>query len=260
MSRQAYYQGSTRTRMKREVSSGVLSAIREVRRHHPRMGVRKLLFKIRSRLSGEGLTIGRDRLFDLMRSEGLLVKRRRRGVRTTDSRHRFRTYVNLIKDIVPEHAHEVLVSDLTYIRIHQGFVYLALVTDAYSRKIVGYEVNDTLESVGCIRALKKALAQVPWDKRPIHHSDRGTQYCCHEYIQCLRERRLSISMTEENHCYENALAERVNGILKDEYLLNRTFATKGLARQACRQAIELYNMGRPHLSLNMQTPEQVHAA
>jgi len=235
-----------------------LASVREVRRLHPRMGVRKLLHKVRPRVLRMGYSIGRDQLYALLRRADLLAKPRRRRARTTDSRHRFRTYKNLIRDETPRGPHEIWVSDLTYISTWQGFVYLALVTDAGSRKIVGYAINDNLESEGCVRALRRALAQLPPDKSPIHHSDRGTQYCCHEYIQSLITRGLAISMTEENHCYENALAERMNGILKGEYLLDQKFSTKSQAYRACEQAIWLYNHDRPHLSLNMSTPDQAH--
>ena len=236
----------------------VLAAVQQVRQLHPRMGGRKLLYKVRPLLSQLGLRVGRDQLYDILRAAGLLVKRRKRRVVTTNSRHRFPTYTNIIRDKIPREPHQIWVSDLTYIPTWEGHVYLALITDAASRKIVGYAVNDNMESEGCIRALTRALAQLPPDKQPIHHSDRGSQYCCHDYIHYLHTHGLSISMTEENHCYENAMAERMNGILKNEYLLNRKFVTKSLAVKACEQAIWLYNHDRPHLSLNMMTPEQIH--
>jgi transposase InsO family protein len=135
---------------------------------------------------------------------------------------------------------------------------MSLITDSYSRKIVGHEVSDNLESIGCVRALDMALSQLPSEKHPIHHSDRGIQYCSQIYTDRLKSRKLRISMTEENHCYENAQAERINGILKDEYYLGSKFPNKSMAKMACRQAVELYNSDRPHLSLRMLTPEAVH--
>jgi putative transposase len=258
MTRQAYYQYQGRQSRRYERRAVVLAAVRQVRQLHPRMGVRKLLHKVRPVVQRVGICIGRDQLYRVMREADLLVKRRRRRVTTTESRHRFRTYKNIIRDKTPRRPHEIWVSDLTYIPTRQGFVYLALVTDAASRKIVGYTINDNLESEGCVRALQRALAQLPAGKQPIHHSDRGTQYCCHEYVQSLNTRGLAISMTEENHCYENALAERMNGILKREYLLDQKFATKSHAYHACEQAIWLYNHDRPHLALNMHTPAEIH--
>ena len=222
------------------------------------MGGRKLLYCLQNDMFLEGISIGRDRFFSLLRTHNLLVKRRCNRYKTTNSDHSFRVYSNLIKDREISHPHQVWVSDLTYIRTYEGFLYLSLITDAYSRKIVGYEVNDTLESIGCEKALDKALKQLPFDRNPIHHSDRGIQYCCKSYVKKLRKRRLTISMTEENHCYENAQAERVNGILKTEYYLNNKFLNKSTAKEACKQAIHLYNTDRPHLSLNMKVPEMVH--
>jgi transposase InsO family protein len=164
----------------------------------------------------------------------------------------------LIKEEEIVRPNQVWVSDLTYIPTREGFLYLSLVMDAYSRKIIGHEVSDTLETTGCLKSLNMALSQLPARHKTIHHSDRGFQYCSHAYIEKLRNRNLRISMTEENHCYENAQAERVNGVLKTEYGLGSKFLNKALAKLACRQAIYLYNTDRPHLALNMETPEKVH--
>ena len=230
----------------------------EQRRKHPRMGGRKLYYKLQDIFDSEGIKIGRDRFFDVLRRHKLLIKRRRNFVRTTNSFHRFRVYNNLIKDKNICHPNQVLVSDLTYINTREGYLYLSLVMDAYSRKIVGYEVSDTLEAVGCLRALNMALKQLPVNHSAIHHSDRGIQYCSQAYIEKLRSNNLQISMTEENHCYENAQAERINGVLKGEYGLRNKFVNKNMAKLACKQAIELYNTDRPHLALNMETPEIAH--
>jgi transposase InsO family protein len=150
-------------------------------------------------------------------------------------------------------------ADMTYLRTREGFVYLALLTDMRSRKIVGYHCGDTLEAAVCVKALEMALESLPGDAAPIHHSDRGTQYCSHEYVNRLRSRGLSISMTERNHCAENALAERMNGILKSEYSLGMKFETKQQAVRAVEQAVHLYNTRRPHLALNYAVPEAVHS-
>jgi transposase InsO family protein len=150
------------------------------------------------------------------------------------------------------------VADLTYLRTEEGYLYTSLITDKVSRKIVGYYVGENLESMGCVKALEMALADLPEECHPIHHSDRGGQYCCHEYIGRLQARALPISMTETDHCAENALAERVNGILKGEYYLGGDFASKEVARQAVDQAIYCYNHKRPHTALGYEFPAVVH--
>ncbi len=260
ISRQAYYQG-TRRRMRREVDEeAIVAQVKFQRRFHPRMGVRKLGVTIGPVLVEMGISIGRDRLFALLGKHGLLIERKRRWVKTTDSRHGMGVWPNRIRHIVPTMANQVWVSDLTYIRTAEGFMYLSLVTDAYSRKIVGYCVNDTLEAQGCVKALRMALKGLPDGACPIHHSDRGLQYCCREYVGILQARQCPISMTEMNHCYENAKAERVNGILKQEYALGETFGTKQQAVAAAHQAVVLYNQYRPHRGLNYQTPQAIHVA
>ena len=255
ISRQGYYK-QTRRRQRRVVDdAGIMDVVRRIRQRHRKMGTRKLLHKI----SSSGLSIGRDRLLELLRYHDMLILRRRRYKKTTDSRHGFRTYRNLLRLGFGTGPHQAWASDLTYIRTDEGFLYLALITDVNSRYIVGYSVNDTLEAEGCLLALRMAHSQLPRGFRPIHHSDRGTQYCCDDYVNLLDKWGLPISMTEENHCYENALAERVNGILKHEYALKGCFPTKAMARRACRQAIALYNQERPHLCLEMRTPTEAHA-
>jgi transposase InsO family protein len=221
------------------------------------MGCRKIHSKLVVQMS-EGNYIGRDRFFALLQRQGLLIKRRRNYCRTTNSRHGFQTYHNLLKDMTVTGPNQAWVSDITYIGTHEGNLYLSLVTDVFSRKVVGYDVNDTLEAVGCERTLRMAMRQLCEGEHPIHHSDRGLQYCSKAYVQQLQSKGLPISMTEENHCYENAQAERMNGILKHEYLLKEKFRDKHTARMACKQAISLYNTDRPHLALNMRTPEDVH--
>jgi transposase InsO family protein len=179
---------------------------------------------------------------------------------TTQSYHKLPVFRNLAKELEVKAPNEVWVSDLTYLRTMEGFLYLALITDKYSRKIVGWNVGDNLEAVGCTRALERALEELPAGSRPIHHSDQGSQYCCHEYVRRLGERGLAVSMTESNHCAENALAERMNGILKQEYGLGLEFGSKSLAQAAVRQSIELYNTRRPHGALGHRFPAQVHQA
>ena len=203
---------------------------------------------------------GRDRFFGLLRTHDLLVERKRQYCKTTYSYRHFHKYGNLVKDLTLSRPNQVWASDITYLRTEKGFVYLSLLTDMYSRKIVGWELSESLSIEGSLAALKKALKENPSGLSLIHHSDRGVQYCSHEYVKLLKKNTIDISMTEYNHCYENALAERVNGILKDEYLLDVTFRDFTHAKNVCRQAIELYNTRRPHLSLKYQTHWQVHHA
>lgn len=258
-SRQAFYQ-ERRARPRLAVAQdAVVELVKAQRRIHPRCGTRKLHQYLHGELAEAGIKLGRDRLFALLRQRRLLVKRPRAGARTTDSRHGFHTWPNLIRNVAPSMPHQVWVSDLTYIRTDTGFLYLSLVTDAYSRKIVGFCAQDTLESEGCIKALAMAFAQLPQGAKPIHHSDRGTQYCCGAYVNALERRGCPISMTEQNHCYENAMAERVNGILKQEYGLGQTFADRKQGARAARQAVGIYNDLRLHTSLNYRTPSSVHA-
>lgn len=258
MSRQNYY-AARRQRQRRQIDEElVVELVKEQRRAQPRIGSRKLLHMLQGELAEAGVRIGRDRFIELLGSRDLLVERKRVWPKTTNSRHSLPVFRNLLKEREPTAPNQVWVSDLTYIRTEEGYMYASLITDMYSRKIVGFHVGDSLESMGCQKALEMALEQLPSNRFPIHHSDRGCQYCCHEYVQMLKRRWLSISMTEENHCYENAMAERVNGILKQEYELDATLCTKEQAVKAFMQAVEQYNTKRPHLSLDYRTPEQVH--
>jgi putative transposase len=260
MSRQGYYQERRQRRRARIAEEVVLTEVKSVRKKHPRMGVRKVLEKIKFKLNDQGVMMGRDRLYGILRPKGLLIRRGRRRIKTTDSRHGFRIYEDLHKSMLLTGPHQMLVSDLTYLDTDEGPLYMALITDAWSRKIVGYEVSDNLEAIGCLKALEKACGQLPKGATPIHHSDRGSQYCCGAYIGRLKQQGIIISMTQDGNCYDNAMAERINGILKTEYLLGERFRTKVQARMACRQAIALYNTDRPHMALKYKTPEQVHKA
>ena len=260
MTRQNYYK--ERTLRKRQViaESLVLDLVRQERAMQPKLGGRKLLHLIRSDLESAGVSIGRDRFFALLSARDLLIERKSRHCRTTNSWHGFQVYRNLLKDCVLAGPHQALVSDITYIWTDEGFVYLALVMDAWSRAIVGFDCSDSLEAEGALRALAMALGQLPTGCRAIHHSDRGSQYCCKAYVGTLQAAGSRISMTEENHCYENGQAERLNGILKQEYALGDGFACKQDAYDAVRQAVHLYNHRRPHQSLSYQCPMAVHAA
>lgn len=227
----------------------------------PRLGTRKLHYMLTETLQKHGISIGRDKLFDLLEEYGLLVRRRKRKrTNTTDSNHPFRKYPNLVRELQVLHPNRLWASDITYISQIEGFSYLSLITDAYSRKIVGYCLYPTLQKEGPLRALKMALNGVS-DKdqmRLIHHSDRGLQYCCGEYIAQLSANSISISMTEKGDPYENALAERINGILKTEFGLDKEFENYNQAKAAVERAINIYNQLRPHASCNYQTPDQTH--
>ena len=260
MSRQNFYKIRKARKRKQMDKELILELVRAERALQPRLGCRKVLHLIRSELELAGIRIGRDLFFELMKERQMLVKRTKRRVSTTNSRHSFAVYNNLIKDYVPGAIGQVLVSDITYIRTDEGFVYLALVMDAFSRKIVGYDCSDSLEAEGCLRALNRAMRQLPKDSNAIHHSDRGCQYCCHRYVNKLKSAGLRVSMTEENHCYENAQAERLNGILKYEYGLRSTFKCKGDAYRVVDQAVRLYNTRRPHQALGYRIPETLHRA
>ncbi len=259
MSRQNYY-ARRRVRQRRQVDGQLVAAlVRRERQLQPRLGTRKLYHRLQPELRQAGVRLGRDRLFEELRRRDLLLAPLRAPYpHTTQSAHNLPVFRNLVKERVLAGPNEVWVSDLSYLRTGEGFLYLALITDKYSRKIVGHHAGDTLEAMGCVRALDRALRDLPPWAKPIHHSDQGSQYCCHEYVQRLEAGGLAISMTESNHCAENALAERMNGILKQEYGLGGELPTKAAARRAVDQAVWLYNTQRPHTALGYRVPADVH--
>lgn len=258
MSRQNLYK-ARRERRRTEVDSDLIATlVRAEREAQPRMGGRKVYHVVKGEMSAAGVHIGRDRFFEVLAKKGLLLERLARAPRTTNSRHCLPVFRNLFKDMELSGPNQAWVGDITYVRTDEGYLYLSLLTDAWSRKIVGYHGGDTLEAEGCLRTLRRALRELPPGAKPLHHSDRGCQYCSHMYTEALSEPGLGISMTEQLHCYENALAERVNGILKQEYYLGACFRTKAQALKAIDEAVELYNTRRPHTALNYQTPEAVH--
>jgi transposase InsO family protein len=257
-SRQAYYQRSKYNYKEVIKEDLLLHQIEKQRRLMPRIGGRKLLKLLADHLPKEYLP-GRDRLFDFMREHHLLINKRRRRVRTTYSNHWLHKYPNLIKDVVPIRANELWVSDITYIETSEGFIFLNLITDAYSRKIIGWSVGDTLAAIYTEQALDKALAQLPRrHSELIHHSDRGVQYCSRGYVKKLEKHKILISMTENGDPRENAIAERVNGILKEEWLNHMQLQTIEQAKAEIKRIIMIYNSCRPHASLNLFTPEQAH--
>jgi putative transposase len=249
LKRDAFYKYQRRVQQKKVVVSKVMELVREERKDQPRVGTRKIYETLKPSFEAAQIKVGRDCLFDILRENNMLVKRKKASCKTTNSYHHFHKYNNLIKDIKVIRPNQVWVSDITYIRTVKGFCYLALITDMFSRKIVGYDISDSLELAGCLRALKIALRHVRPAVGLIHHSDRGAQYCSNQYVDELKKRKIKISMTQENHCYENAIAERVNGILKDEFYLDQCFFSTDHACRATKNAIEIYNSKRLHLSL-----------
>jgi len=220
--------------------------------------VLKLTKSLKQDFEKQQIRVGRDSLNKILREHKMLTLRKKYSMKTTNSHHRFYKYNNSIKALEITRPNQVWASDITYIRTVKGFCYLALITDMYSRKIVGYDLSDSLELKGCVRALNKAIYQAKSIEGLIHHSDRGIQYCSNVYTQILKRKKIDISMTEENHCYENAMAERVNGILKDEFYLDQTFDNVAHAKRAAKNAINLYNEIRLHLSLDYKTPNMVY--
>ncbi|WP_293793070.1 IS3 family transposase [Stenotrophomonas sp.] len=263
ISRQAFYQAGHRHQRRDAADATALSLVSDCRARQPRVGTRKLHHLIEPKLQAAGIALGRDRLFDVLREARLLVPQRRAYHKTTDSHHRFRKHPNLLKSgegcIVPSGCEQVWVADITYLPTDGKFVYLSLVTDAWSRKIVGWSVNETLQTEHTAQALEMALKTRKTRQRLIHHSDRGIQYCSDNYQKIHAKHGLTCSMTDGYDCYQNALAERTNGILKCEFLLRRP-RDLGQARQMVAEAVEIYNAERPHLSLKMQTPDAMHRA
>jgi putative transposase len=238
----------------------VAERVLHIRRSNSKMGGKKLYSLLPCDIVGREAGLGRDKFFDLLRRRQLLVRRRRKYAVTTQSFHRFRVYKNKLEGFTPLAPHQAWVCDITYVRVSKGFVYLFLITDAYSRKIIGWELSNSLGLQGALICLKKAIKQCPKPAGLIHHSDRGLQYCSNEYVRRLKARGITISMAEAGNCYQNAMAERVNGILKGEYGLDETFANEKQVKHAVRQSISAYNEQRPHWSLNLQIPAKVHDA
>lgn len=257
-SRQAWYDSVRRKEEQQMEGVLVLSLVKEIRKDHKRMGTEKLQVKLEDGFKQHRIKMGRDKLHQLLDEHGMLVRVRKYKPRTTDSNHPYKRYKNLVRDIQLLSAGRLWVSDITYLRTEKGFVYLSLITDCYSHKIVGWCLWPNLESKGVLNALDMALAGNPGLSGLIHHSDRGIQYCCNDYVRVLEKHNIAISMTENGDPYENALAERVNGILKMEYGLNETFADYYDALEQVKIAVELYNNSRPHMSCDMLTPNEAH--
>ncbi|RZS95395.1 transposase InsO family protein [Cecembia calidifontis] len=257
-SRQAFYKFVKHAEKEALQHDLILQEVLRIRKTLKRLGTRKLLFKMEGFMREHHIEIGRDAMFDLLATHKLLIRKRKRRVPvTTFSDHWMRKYPNLIVDFIPTAPNQLWVSDITYITLKDDFAYLSLITDAYSRKIVGFYLSETLSADGCIKALQMALNNNPQLGRLIHHSDRGSQYCCADYVSILDKHFVKISMTQSGDPLENAIAERVNGILKDE-LLEKIYINYQEAKQAIAAAISIYNYQRPHSSIDMLTPIEAH--
>ena len=254
---QAYHK-KTKGRLIKQVNDDlVIQQVYRIRTEQPRCGTRKLLIMLQPFLQQHNIAIGRDYFFELLAKNKLLIRKTKRSVHTTNSKHHFYRYPNLAKDFTPLKAHELWVSDITYIPLKNRFAYLFLITDAYSRKIVGHHVSDDMKVSSAVIALKKAVDQKPVETIVMHHSDRGIQYCSNEYVGLLQQHHALISMTQNGDPLENAIAERVNGILKTE-LISSYYEDIEKAAVSIARAVIIYNFKRRHSSLNWQIPADVH--
>lgn len=259
VTRQAYYQHYWHAEEITIEQEMIVQQVQHLRKYHRYMGGRKLYEKLQTFMLEHQIKMGRDALFDLLAANRLLVRKRKRRIYTTQSFHWLRKYPNLIKEFVPTAPDQLWVSDITYWQISSGYVYLSLLTDAYSHKIVGYHVAETLESVGTLECLEMALSRLERSHQLIHHSDRGVQYCSASYTKLLQDNSIKISMTENGDPRENAIAERINGIIKQEYLDGHQVNNATEARELVQTAVELYNADRPHMSIGNLTPDLVHS-
>jgi transposase InsO family protein len=258
-SRQQYYKAKKDASTKQQQQATVKTLVMQQRKLLPRIGTRKIHHLIKDQLELKEIKMGRDKLFDYLRQYGLLIQPKRRYIQTTNSKHWMRKYPNLIKEMKPTGAEQIFVSDITLLKTEKGNCYLNMITDAYSRKIMGYAVNDNMEARSMVTALQMAIEQRTYpDNKLIHHTDRGVQYCSQEYVQLETKNAISISMTENGDPYENALAERMNRTIKEEFCLDHSLKNITQLKEAIKQAVYLYNNYRPHLSLKMKTPQQVH--
>ena len=256
--RHAYYDSLWRKEDCLVKEDVILQEVASIRKELPRLGTRKLHYMLQNKLSSHQIQLGRDYLFDLLAEHKLLVRQRKRRITTTDSRHWMKKYTNLIKELVIIRPEQVWVSDITYVRLVNQWGYLSLITDAYSRRIMGFSFRQDLSAEGCLDALKMALNNRLYDQPLIHHSDRGSQYCSHKYVDLLLQNNIAISMTENGDPYENALAERINGIIKSEFNLYSSVLGFENTKALIAKSIKSYNELRPHASCDYLTPEQAH--
>lgn len=264
ISRQGYYKATSRQEAGQNITSIASEIMIDLRSAHRKMGCGKMVELVNMKLAEMGVAggIGRDACYELARELGVGLRRHRRGRRTTDSRHSYRRYPDLYNGIELTAINQAWVADITYWEVRrEQFLYLHLVTDAYSRMIIGWCLSTTLHTEHSLQALQMALTTLTGslNGRPIHHSDRGSQYCSDRYVHLLLQHGIGISQTQSGDPHDNAKAERINGTIKNEYLRHTNPATFDMAHQEVAKAVELYNNVRPHLSLNKQTPLAVHS-
>ena len=258
VSRQAYYKDRISVEARKDKDHQIICRVKDIRKRHSRLGTLKLRNELHTELKICGRGYGKNKFFDLLRSNDLLLKRKRRYSITTNSNHPFYKHTNQLAKETITAPDQAWVSDITYLRTRERFVYLSLVTDVYSRKIVGWNVDSSLAVEGAIGAVKMAIGNCRTTKNLIHHSDRGIQYCCYAYNDLAKKQGIRMSMGEAGNCYDNAIAERVNGILKDEYLLDNEFVDFKHAVKAVKEAVYLYNYERPHWALDLKKPGEVY--
>lgn len=254
-SRDGYYKQAKRKAAESKKEELVVGKVKEKRKILPRIGTRKLYHLLKEEFAEEEVKVGRDKLFKMLKEQNMLIKKKHSYKVTTNSRHWMKKYPNLLKEGGTDNYCQIWVSDITYIRTDKGFCYLSLITEARSRKIIGYDVSNSLNNDGALRALRQALKSRNKALKTVHHSDRGYQYCSKEYVGLLREAGIDISMTENSDPYENALAERMNRTIKEEFLLAEKFKDMDIVLSIIKESVRLYNEERPHLSLGMKTPE-----
>lgn len=257
ISRQAVYQSEKRSLKREQEFVKVKSLVQDIRKSMPRIGTRKLYYLLKDEFEGNNIKIGRDALFVYLRSESMLIRPRKNYTKTTNSKHWLRKHPNLMKQAKVSRPEEFFVSDITYIKSRERTHYLSLVTDAYSRKIMGYGLSDDMSAEHVVKAMKMANKNRLTNKQLVHHSDRGLQYCSAVYQKELQRSDVTPSMTDGYDCYQNALAERINGILKGEFLIYKCNNGEEL-KQLIEDSIDTYNNRRPHLSLDMKTPDFIH--
>lgn len=259
VSKQAYYQRIQREKKKAMEQEIVLQEVAQIRKKMSQTGTRKLYEHLKPVLPRHGIKMGRDTLFTLLRNKGLLIKKTKRYHVTTDSKHFFYTAPNLLKELEITHAEQAFVCDITYIKTDECHAYAAIVTDAYSKKIMGWALDDNMKVAMVKQALAMAHRNCIYEHESIiHHSDRGIQYCCPDYTEFAKKKHFVMSTTQKYDPYENAVAERINGILKYEFGLRKTIATLAIAQKMMAQSVEIYNNERLHWSLDLQTPQAVH--
>lgn len=257
VSRQSIYQSEQRITLREQELEVVKKLVVKVRMTMPRLGTRKLYYLLKKEFDSERIKIGRDALFDYLRRESMLIKPKKNYTKTTNSKHWLKKYPNLMKDKKATRIEQYFVSDITYIKSYERTHYLSLVTDAYSRKIMGYHLSNNMNVENVVKAMNMAIKKRRTNYNLIHHSDRGLQYCAYMYQDKLRKHHIQTSMTDGYDCYQNALAERINGILKQEFLCYKT-KNKQELQKLIEQAIQVYNNKRPHLGLNYKTPNFIH--